>query len=529
MIEQNNIPKEWMACSVDDLYQIVGGGTPSTKVEKYWNGNIPWITSADIHGPETIIPRKAITPEAIEKSSASLLPENSIIVVTRVALGKVGLSKTEISFSQDSQGLIDHGQLILPKYAVFYLSKAVERFKFDNQGTTISGVTKKQLKELSFLLPPHAEQQQIISQIEELFSELDNGIENLKKAQEQLKIYRQAVLKYAFEGKLTEKWRNEQIQAGNPPESAEKLLDRIGKEREEHYHNQLEDWKQACEEAKKEGKKKPSKPKKPKGIEHLSEKDIPRLQKLPQGWCWTKIENLNPYGRECSYGVLQPGKNVEHGIPMVRVGDINNGKIDIGQLKKIDPAIADKYQRTFLKGREILISLVGAIGRTAVVPTLLSGSNIARAVGVIPLSNKVDENYIELFLRQESKIYEMTSLAHEVARKTLNLEDVRKAKIVLSPYEEQVLIVSEIESRLSVCDQLEQTIEDSLKKSEALRQSILKKAFSGELTREWRKNHPELISGENSAEKLLERIKAEKEKALSAAKPRKTARTKKRK
>jgi len=75
---------------------------------------------------------------------------------------------------------------------------------------------------------------------------------------------------------------------------------------------------------------------------------------------------------------------------------------------------------------------------------------------------------------------------------------------------EQNEIVSEIESRLSVCDQLEQTIEDSLKKAEALRQSILKKAFNGELTQKWREQHPELVSGENSAEKLLERIKAEK-------------------
>jgi type I restriction enzyme S subunit len=75
---------------------------------------------------------------------------------------------------------------------------------------------------------------------------------------------------------------------------------------------------------------------------------------------------------------------------------------------------------------------------------------------------------------------------------------------------EQHAIVQEIESRLSVCNQLEQTVEDSLKKAEALRQSILKKAFGGELTRDWREKHPELITGENSAEKLLEKIKAEK-------------------
>ena len=77
---------------------------------------------------------------------------------------------------------------------------------------------------------------------------------------------------------------------------------------------------------------------------------------------------------------------------------------------------------------------------------------------------------------------------------------------------EQEEIVSEIESRLSVCDKLEQTIEDSLKKAEALRQSILKKAFNGELTQEWREKHPELISGENSAESVLARIRAEKDK-----------------
>jgi type I restriction enzyme S subunit len=80
---------------------------------------------------------------------------------------------------------------------------------------------------------------------------------------------------------------------------------------------------------------------------------------------------------------------------------------------------------------------------------------------------------------------------------------------------EQQIIVSEIESRLSVCDKIEQTVEDSLKKAEALRQSILKKAFAGELTKDWREKHPELITGENSAEKLLEKIKAEK--ALSTA------------
>jgi type I restriction enzyme, S subunit len=86
----------------------------------------------------------------------------------------------------------------------------------------------------------------------------------------------------------------------------------------------------------------------------------------------------------------------------------------------------------------------------------------------------------------------------------------KKETIALPPLSQQQAVVSEIETRISVCDQMEQTIEDSLKKAEALRQSILKKAFEGELTREWREAHPELISGENSAESLLAHIQAEK-------------------
>jgi type I restriction enzyme, S subunit len=92
----------------------------------------------------------------------------------------------------------------------------------------------------------------------------------------------------------------------------------------------------------------------------------------------------------------------------------------------------------------------------------------------------------------------------------LNSTILNNLPIQVIPYAEQQKINQEIETRLSVCDQLEQTIEDSLKKAEALRQSILKKAFEGELTKAWREENPELISGENSAESLLARIRAEK-------------------
>lgn len=112
---------------------------------------------------------------------------------------------------------------------------------------------------------------------------------------------------------------------------------------------------------------------------------------------------------------------------------------------------------------------------------------------------------------------------------SISQEQIGRMPVPICSAAEQDQIFLEIETRLSVCDKLEQIIDDSLKKSEALRQSILKKAFSGELTKSWRERHPELISGEHSAQKLLERIKAEKAKAKAELKKTRSTRSKKKK
>ena len=205
------------------------------------------------------------------------------------------------------------------------------------------------------------------------------------------------------------------------------------------------------------------------------------LPQLPQGWTWTTVEQLNPANRPCAYGVLQPGPDVPSGVPLVRVGDINNGKVDQTNLKRIAPKIADRYPRTKLQGGEVAISLVGAIGRTAVIPNNLIGSNTARAVGIMPMTNLVNSHWVEIWFRNPRKIAEMTSKSHEVARKTLNLEDVRAAVVALPPLAEQGRIVAEVDRRLSMVDELEALTETNQQRATRLRQSVLQRAFSGAL------------------------------------------------
>lgn len=108
---------------------------------------------------------------------------------------------------------------------LLYLIRSIEReIAKDGTGTTFSAINKQYIEEVRFGLPPLNEQHRIVAKIEELFSELDKGVESLKQAREQLKVYRQALLKHAFEGKLTEQWRKENA---DKLETAEQLLERI--------------------------------------------------------------------------------------------------------------------------------------------------------------------------------------------------------------------------------------------------------------------------------------------------------------
>jgi len=397
----------------------------------------------------------------------------------------------------------------------------------ETRGSAMKNITGvKDLKLISIIIPSLPEQQHIVERIEELFSELDNGIENLKKAREQLETYRQAVLKYAFEGKLTKEWRAQQIQAGNPPEPAENLLERIRKEREKHYKKQVEDWKKTCELAEKEGKNKYARPKKPKELPPLTDAELKELPELPEGWAWFRLSNTvidnskdivdGPFGSN-----LKSIEYTEAGKPVLRIQNIKANEFIEKNMRYISKEKFDSLQRHQFKTNDIIVTKLGdPLGIACRVPLKIEeGVIVADLIRISPTSDYVNYDWLTLLINSNVVQRQFREITKGTTRPRMNLTLMRSVYVPFCSCKEQSQIVQEIESRLSVCDMIEQTIEDSLKKAEAMRQSILKKAFAGELTRDWREKHPELISGENSAEKLLEKIKAEKALAAGWKKP----------
>ena len=155
-------------------------------------------------------------------------------------------------------------------------------------GVNINNLRRAHIEGMLLPVPPLNEQRRIVTKIEELFSELDKGVESLKTAHAQLNVYRQAVLKHAFEGKLTAQWREENK---DKLETPEQLLARIKQEREARYEQQLQEWKAAVktwEEGEKLSKK-PSKPKKVNELPPLTESELVELPRLPDGWGWVRL------------------------------------------------------------------------------------------------------------------------------------------------------------------------------------------------------------------------------------------------
>lgn len=310
---------------------------------------------------------------------------------------------------------------------VFYLMKTLKVNTVTHKRYWISVFSQLPIKVASF-----SEQKIIADQIEEMLSDLDNAIENLKKAQEQLKVYRRSVLKHAF----------------------------------------CDNWQK-----------------------------VP-LQNISQsvGGCAFKSSDFKEKGQ---YQVIRIG-NLRPGLIRLNVSPVF--------LDDIDEKVADKY---LLKPGDVIISLTGTrkkrdYGYTAVVKekNLLLNQRLAYL--------RFDEKCLpEFFLyyswTESFKDSFFASETGNVGQGNVGMKAIQFTELPLPTRQEQKKIVQSIDSRFSICDQLEVTINDNLQKADALRQSILKQAFEGRLTEEWRREHKDLISGVNSAEALLKRIKAEKE------------------
>ncbi|MCL5796869.1 MAG: restriction endonuclease subunit S [Gammaproteobacteria bacterium] len=368
--------------------------------------------------------------------------------------------------------------LVYGKWLYYLIMHHIAKITSGARGSTIKYLRIGDITSCPVNLVCIAQQKRTVAKIETLFSELDNGIASLKAAKEQLKVYRQAVLKQAFEGKLTAKWR---AQNADKLETPEQLLARIQTKRETRYQQQLEEWKEAVKHWETNGQqgKKPSKPKPLKDFGRLATELVIDLPKLPSSWLWEKLANLTT-GVE--YGTS--AKSTESGlVPVIRMGNIQNGQIDWSDL--VYTSDKEEIEKYLLSKNDVLFNRTNSpelVGKTA----KYKAEKLAVFAGYLIRVNQIDSialaDYVNYFLNSHiARQYGNRVKTDGVNQSNINGEKLQNYPFPFCSVEEQSVIVQILDEKLSVTDSSIQDIELQLSKAETLRQSILKKAFSGQL------------------------------------------------
>ncbi|EAZ98519.1 restriction endonuclease subunit S [Marinobacter sp. ELB17] len=357
----------------------------------------------------------------------------------------------------------------------------------------------KFLKELKFEVAPLAEQKTIAVKLDTLLAQVENTKARLERIPTILKRFRQSVLAAAVSGRLTEEWRNNRTTKSSP----KKLL------------NHFEELRQIAvqDENLRTGKKTKYKP--------VTIDTYGTPGDLPNSWYWIPVEAL---ATKVTDGVHKKPTYISNGVPFITVKNLTKGNgISFTETNYISTHDHEEFcKRTNPEKGDILISKDGTLGVVRQIRTDAIFS-IFVSVALVKPADRSMSNYLELAF--QSSVVQGQMIGVGTGLQHIHLIDLRKDLIPVPPLEEQIEIVHQVDQLFAYAERVEQQVNNALARVNKLTQSILAKAFRGELTEQWRKDNPNLISGENSAAALLERIKVERAamKPTNAARKRKTS------
>lgn len=500
-MEKNGLPKGWAETELGELC----GSIEKTNL-KFEDANKEFyyldINSIDNIAFKITEPKTYLWKDAPSRAQQKVKANDILFSTVRPYLKNIAIVPEKYDDQIASTGFcVIRPDGVNPKYVYYYVltSSFINSLNELARGTSYPAVRNSDVFGQNIPLPPLPEQHRIVTKIEELFSELDHGVAQMQALLAQLKTYRQSVLKYAFEGKLTEGWRKE-----NVTEPAAQLLEQIKAERQSRFETELAEWKAA--KARGEKLRKPSALKE---FPPLTEEEVEGLPDLPEGWMWVRTGNVidpinNGYTPTSEYLFRDSGE-----VPFIKVYNLNfDGSFNF----KKDPTFIPeeihktKLTRSITYPGDVLINIVGPpLGKTSIVPNLYPEWNINQAIVMFRPDEFVTSKFISYFMQNPQTIHWLEATSKATAGQyNVKVSTCREIPFPFCSIEEQHQIVSAIESRLSIADQAEAVLRQELAQAEALRQSILKRAFEGRLVGQ--------EAGEEPAGVLLERIRAEREK-----------------
>lgn len=468
MVNRNltKLPIGWAFVKVRDIADLISGQHILAENYNDNNDGIPYLTGpADFSFKYPIISKWTTKPKAIAHK------DDVLLTVKGAGVGKtniLNIDKAAIS----RQLMAVRGAVLNHHYLFYYFDFLFHIFQEMGAGSTVPGIDRESILNFQIFLPPLNEQHRIVAKIEELFSDLDAGVEALKKAKAQLKLYRQAVLKAAFGGRLTAAWREAHKEELEP---ASVILERIRGE------------------SKKAGQ-----------VSHKEFLiDVSTLHSLPEKWEWVSLGELID---SMQNGIYKPREFYSRdGVACLRMYNIENGEIVWKDIKRMILS-KEEIAQYELKVGDILINRVNSrelVGKAAVIPVNLEKCVYeSKNIRMRLKTNYTESKYVNYWLRLFGQGYFNMNAQQVVGMASINQQQISAMPVPFTNSFEQYQIVGEVDFHFSIMDSMEKGIDKGIVQAGRLRQAILKKAFTGKLV-------PKDPEDEPAAE-WLKRIKKEK-------------------
>jgi len=487
---ENKIPDNWVECKFGDVAKIHNGYAFETRDFRRDKG-VPLIKQSQLNGDKVDLTKCVYLDESFLVAKKDfVLKKGDVLIGMSGSVGKMCLYDLDFPALQNQRTgkAVPYSEKLLNKKLFWYFLSTIESILLEKgKGLGVSNVSAEDIEDLVFNLPPLSEQQRIVTKLDALFEKLESNKQRLDKIPKLLKRFRQSVLAAAVSGRLTEEWRtkNNSIKSVN--------IQELSKERERLQK----------ENAKRKGQKTFSyNP--PVEIE-LGErtKGVDELYELPENWNWVSLDS-------CVWSVSDgphfSPKYVEkeNGIAFISSRNISYDNIDFSDAKYISE---EDYKEFIKRGKpendDILLTKGGTTGIAHKVNTEIDFS-IWVHVALLKLIKKfVNPNYFRDVLTSDFLYRQSQAQTHGVGNQDLGLTRMIFMTIPLPPLEEQKEIVRIVEQLFAFADKIEARYSKAKTMLDKLPQSILAKAFRGELVAQDPNDEPASV--------LLERIQAEKE------------------
>lgn len=508
---EHGLPDGWQQTTLREIAEIVGGVTKDAKKALVQGlREVPYLRVANVQrGRLDLTEVKSIAASESDIQALQLMPGDILLNEggDRDKLGRGWIWQGQLPLCIH-QNHVFRARLtsrdIDPVYVAHFTNSMAQAY-FAEQGsqtTNLASISLKKLGALPIWLPPAAEQTRIVEKLEELLSDLDAGVAELKAAQKKLAQYRQSLLKAAVEGALTAEWRQQ-----NPPtETGAQLLQRILAERRARWEaKQLAKYQEQGKAPPKDWQKKYPEPVQP---------DTSGLPELPQGWVWANVDELCDSVRN---GLSKTPNTEQQGFPIFKINAVRPMAVNFDAIKHIDISESEAADYWVETGDVLAtryngsIDLLGVFAMVQNVPQRTLHPD--KLIRMKPVTGVGLGAWMEVCGNVGASRQHLVSRVKTTAGQTgISGDDLKRTPIPLPPANEQVAAIDLLRERLEGIKELSQPTEHALKQSTAQRQNILRAAFAGQLVPQDPADEPASV--------LLARIRAERAAQAVVKKPR---------